>query len=70
VLYFDDILIDSISIELHVDNLKYVLCMLREEKLCGNLEKYIFCTYHILFLGFVVSSKVIQVDEEKVRAIK
>ena len=44
--------------------------MLREEQLYANLEKFIFCTNHVVFLGFVVSSKGVQVDEEKVRAIQ
>ncbi|XP_027357486.1 uncharacterized protein LOC113866887 [Abrus precatorius] len=70
VVYFDDILIYSTSLELHVDHLKSVLCVLREEQLYANLEKCIFCTNHVVFLGFVVSSKGVQVDEEKVRAIQ
>ncbi|XP_027368388.1 uncharacterized protein LOC113874363 [Abrus precatorius] len=57
VVYFDDILIYSTSLELHVDHLKSVLCVLREEQLYVNLEKCIFCTNHVVFLGFVVSSK-------------
>ena len=70
VVYFDDILIYSTSLDLHIDHLKSVLCVLREEQLYANLEKCIFCTNHVVFLGFVVSSKGVQVDEEKVRAIQ
>jgi hypothetical protein len=43
---------------------------LREEKLYDNIAKCIFCTDHVVFHGFVVSADGIQVDEEKVRAIK
>ena len=57
VVYFDDILIYSTSLDLHIDHLKSVLCVLREEQLYANLEKCIFCTNHVVFLGFVVSSK-------------
>ena len=70
VVYFDDILIYSTSLDLHIDHLKSVLTVLREEQLYANLEKCIFCTNHVVFLGFVVSSKGVQVDEEKVRAIQ
>ena len=70
VVYFDDILIYSTSLDLHIDHLKSVLTVLREEQLYANLEKCIFCTNHVVFLGFVVSSKGVQVDQEKVRAIQ
>ena len=70
VVYFDDILIYSTSLDLHIDHLKSVLTVLRKEQLYANLEKCIFCTNHVVFLGFVVSSKGVQVDEEKVRAIQ
>lgn len=38
--------------------------------LFANLEKCVFCTDHVIFLSFVVSSKGIHVDEEKMREIK
>jgi hypothetical protein len=43
---------------------------LREEKLYGNIAKCTFCTDRAIFLGFVVSANGIQVDAEKVKAIK
>ncbi|KAI5444342.1 hypothetical protein KIW84_012827 [Lathyrus oleraceus] len=36
----------------------------------ANLEKCVFCTDHVIFLGFIVSSKGVHVDEEKVKAIR
>ena len=47
-----------------------VLDELRKEKLFANLEKCSFCKDHVVFLGFVVSAKEIEVDESKVKAIK
>ena len=70
VVYFDDILIYSTTLELHVEHLKSVLSMLRKEQLFANLEKCTFCTDHVVFLGFVISSNGVQVDEEKVKAIQ
>jgi len=55
---------------LHVAHLESVLCVLRKEQLYANLEKCIFCKDHFLFLSFVVSSKGVQVDEEKVKSIQ
>ena len=70
VVYFDDILIYSKDLNQHVAHLKSVLDVLRTEKLYANLKKCTFWTDKLVFLGFVVSAEGIQVDEEKVRAIR
>ncbi|XP_042441344.1 uncharacterized protein LOC122026680 [Zingiber officinale] len=70
VAYFDDILIYSKSLHDHIDNLKCVLEALRREKLFANLKKCNFCVDRVVFLGFVVSSRGVEVDEEKVKAIR
>ena len=70
VVYFDDILIYSKDLNQHVAHLKSVLDVLRTEKLYANFKKCTFCTDKLVFLGFVVSADGIQVDEEKVRAIR
>ncbi|KAH9698112.1 Endonuclease [Citrus sinensis] len=43
---------------------------MRKEKLYANLKKCSFCTNQIVFLGYIVSAKGIEVDEEKVKTIK
>jgi hypothetical protein len=70
VVYFDDILIYNKSFDEHVKHIRQVLDERRKEKLFANLEKSSFCTDHVVFLGFVVSAKGIEVDESKVKAIK
>ncbi|KAL2223912.1 UNVERIFIED_CONTAM: Transposon Ty3-I Gag-Pol polyprotein [Sesamum indicum] len=70
VVYFDDILVYSRTLEEHVTHLKQVLEVLRKEWLFGNLKKCDFCTNKVIFLGFVVSSEGNTVDEEKVKAIQ
>ncbi|XP_021305467.1 uncharacterized protein LOC110431096 [Sorghum bicolor] len=70
VVYFDDILIYSKSFDEHLDHIHQVLAVLREEKLYANIAKCTFCTDRVVFLGFVVTADGIQVDEEKVKAIK
>jgi hypothetical protein len=47
-----------------------VLGVLRFEKLYTNFKKCTFCMEKVVFLGYVVSTKGIEVDEEKVKAIK
>jgi hypothetical protein len=70
VVYFDDILVYSKSLDEHIDHLHCVLTVLRKEKLYANLKKCSFCLDNVVFLGFVVGAKGIAVDEEKVKAIK
>ncbi|KAH9792628.1 Endonuclease [Citrus sinensis] len=70
VVYFDDILIYSKGLDEHIEHLQSVLTVLRKEKLYAHLKKCSFCTNQIVFLGYVVSAKGIEVDEEKVKAIK
>ncbi|KAH9704973.1 hypothetical protein KPL70_011688 [Citrus sinensis] len=52
----------------HLEHLQSVLTVLRKEKLYANLKKCSFCTNQIVFLGYVISAKGIEVDEEKILA--
>jgi hypothetical protein len=69
VVYFDDILIYSTSIDEHIDHLRVVFNALRDAHLFGNLEKCTFCTDRVSFLGYVVTPQGIEVDHAKVEAI-
>jgi len=70
VVYFDDILIFSQNLDEHLEHLKQVFEVLRNQRLFANLKKCTFCVDHVVFLGFVVSSKGVEVDDEKIKAIK
>jgi len=69
-VYFDDILIYSLSKEEHVHHLRSVLEILRKESLFANMEKCIFGMDHVIFLGFKINQHGVHVDQEKVTAIK
>jgi hypothetical protein len=70
VVYFDDILVYSKALNEHINHLQCVLDVLRKEKLYANLKKCSFCMEKVVFLGYVISAKIIEVDEENVKAIK
>ena len=69
VVYFDDILIYSKSLEDHVNHLRAVFDALRAARLFGNLEKCTFFTDRVAFLGYVVTAQGIEVDPAKIEAI-
>jgi hypothetical protein len=69
VVFFDDILIYSKSIDEHIDHLCAVFNALRDAHLFGNLEKCTFCMDRVSFLGYLVTPQGIEVDHAKVEAI-
>ena len=69
VVYFDDILIYSKSLEEHLSHLRAVFDALRAACLYGNLEKCTFCTDRVAFLGYVVTAQGIEVEPAKIDAI-
>ena len=70
VVYFDDIMIYSKSLEEHLEHLRVVFIALRDAHFFGNLGKCTFCTYRVSFLGYVVTPPGIEVDKAKTEAIE
>ena len=69
VIYLDDILIFSCSLEEHLKHLSMVFKRLQENKLIINLEKCTFLQKELTFLGFVISQGTLKMDPSKVEAI-
>jgi len=70
VVYVDDILIFSSTLESHVDHLRDVLQVLRQQKLVAAQQKCVFGTSQVLFLGYIISAQGLEVDPSKIKAIK
>ena len=69
VYYFDDILIYSKSLEDHLEHLRQLFSILREQLLFANLKKCNFYADRIIFLGYVVTKDRIEMDKNKIEAI-
>jgi len=69
VIYFDDILIYSKSMEQHLDHLTQVCIVLRKESLYANPKKCTFLIDQVIFLGVVVSSQGVSTDPDKIKVI-
>ena len=62
VVYFDDILIFSKSIQEHMEHLRQIFTVLREHKLFANGKKCRFLVDEVDFLGYVISGAGIKMD--------
>ena len=70
VVYFDDIVVYSKSLNDHILHVKKILFKLREEKFYANFKKCIFCLDQVHFPRFLVGKNGVQVDEEKVKDLR
>ncbi len=70
IIYLDDILIYSKNANEHLNHIKLALQLLRDNHLYVNKDKCEFGVDKIEFIGHIVTSNGIQVDENKVIVIK
>jgi hypothetical protein len=69
VIYIDNILIYSGSLEEHVKHLRKVFQRLRENKLYAKFEKCEFGVTEVDFLGHKMTQEGLKMDDHKVKAI-
>ena len=70
VVFLDDILVYSRSLEEHAEHLRIVLQTLRDNQLFAKLSKCQFWLRQVPFLGHIVSGEGISVDPAKVVAVR
>ncbi|XP_038991121.1 uncharacterized protein LOC120114215 [Hibiscus syriacus] len=69
VVYLDDIVVYSKTLEEHVEHLRRVFQVLRENELYVKEEKCSFAQKEVSFLGHVVRGGKLQMEKDKIRAI-
>ncbi|KAE8687867.1 Detected protein of unknown function [Hibiscus syriacus] len=69
VVYLDDIVVYSKTLEEHVEHLRRVFQVLRENELYVKEEKCSFAQKEVSFLGHFVGGGKLQMDRDKIRAI-
>lgn len=69
VVYLDDILVYSEREEDHPEHVRQVLERLRQYKLYANLKKCHFNTKEVEFLGFIISTKGVTMEPQRIAAI-
>lgn len=70
VIFFDDILIYSKTPEEHDQHLREVLHRLRDSLLYCKQSKYELWKSEVTFLGHVISSAGVRMEQTKVNAVK
>ena len=69
VVFIDDILIYSRSVEEHEQHLRAMLNKLRAHELYAKFSKCEFWLQEVAFLGHIITAKVVKVDPEKVKVV-
>lgn len=70
LVYMDDIIIFSTSLQEHISNLKQVFQKLRDSKLKIQLDKSEFLKQNVEFLGHVITPQGIRPNPNKIKAIQ
>ena len=69
IVFIDDILVYSSSLEEHLEHLRIVFQTLRERQLYAKLSKCQFWLDRVTFLGHVISAEGVSVDPKKIEVV-
>ena len=71
IVYLDDIFIYSKDEgQGHVEAVQWMLDFLQKNRLFANLKKYRFYQDKVRFLGYILSAKRVQMEDEKIEVVK
>ncbi|GJW21472.1 putative mitochondrial protein [Tanacetum coccineum] len=70
LVFFDDILIYSTSVEEHLSQVRAILLTMRENSLYAKQSKYVFGTAQVEYLGHVISDQGVAIDPAKIAAME
>jgi len=69
LVFFDDILIYSPTLQDHLSHLKLILNLLEKHQFFAKLSKCSFSTTQVSYLGHLISSTGVAPDPQKIHAI-
>ncbi|KAL4281537.1 hypothetical protein GQ457_03G002250 [Hibiscus cannabinus] len=69
LVFFDDILVYSCSLQEHIAHLRTVLTVLRENQLFAKKTKCFFGQEQVEYLGYIISAQGVSTDQSKVAAM-
>nr|GEU33567.1 reverse transcriptase [Tanacetum cinerariifolium] len=70
LVFFDDILIYSSTLEEHYEHLRHVFSTLSEHRYYAKLSKCVFGVTEVQYLGHIISSAGVATDPEKIQSIQ
>jgi len=70
LVFFDDILIYNKSWTEHLQHMRMVFAILREHSLVLKRSKCLFVQHNVAYLGHVITSSGIAMDDSKIDAVK